>query len=135
MSWQFDFSTRLRTTEDSHGLYLTATLSVAGQELVVDGYLDIGAAYCILPRLLGETLGLAVEAGEPVTLKTGGGPLQGFLHFATLLLGDLAFEDVPICVIKYPGFDRCLLGRAGWLQKVRLNLSAYDEALYLNLCA
>ena len=58
--------------------------------------------------------------------------MLGYLHYTTLTIGELAFEDVPICVAKYRGFDRILLGCAGWLQKVRLNLVVYEDSLYLN---
>ncbi len=40
---------------------------------------------------------------------------------------------VPNCVAKYPEFDRCLLGRGGWLQSVRFGLVAYDDHLFLSL--
>jgi hypothetical protein len=42
-------------------------------------------------------------------------------------------ETLLLFVAKYPGLDRCLLGRAGWLQRGRMNLIAYDNLLYLDL--
>lgn len=99
----------------------------------MDGYFAPGAAHCVLPRWAGERLGLEIEFGQPITLRTGGGPMPTYRHYATLTLGDLSFEDVPICVAKYQEFDRCLIGRAGWLQKVRLCLIVYDDLLYLDL--
>ncbi|HMV51278.1 MAG TPA: retropepsin-like aspartic protease [Blastocatellia bacterium] len=133
MSWNFSFSNRVQIREDAAGLCASATLSVAGAQIQVDGYLDVGAAYCVIPRDAGERLGLDVEAGEATNLRTGMGPIQGYLHYAVLTVGDLVFEDVPVFVAKYPGFDRCLLGRAGWLQRVRMNLVTYDNFLYLDL--
>ena len=133
MSWDFSFSVRVEIVQDTLGLRLPATLSAAGRSTDLRVYLDTGAAYCVIPRSVGEQLGLDVEAGEATTLGTGGGPMPGFLHYATLTIGDFIFEDVPICVAKYPNFDRALLGRAGWLQKVRMNLITYDDALYLEL--
>jgi len=133
MRWEFSFATRLHLNEDQLGIYVSVTLSAAGQDVQVDGYIDTGAAYCVVPREVGERLGLDVESGEPTTLRTGIGPMPSYLHYATMAIGDLIFDDVPVCVAKYPGLDRCLIGRAGWLQKVRMNLITYDDALYLDL--
>ena len=85
----------------------------------------------MFPRWVGEELGLAIESGEPVGLRTGGGVMQAYLHYGTLSIADLIFEDVPFCVAKYPDFDRCLLGRSGWLPKTRLGLVTYDDQLFL----
>lgn len=133
MSWEFSFATRLHMTETSSGFYVPAMFSVADREVRVDGYFDVGAAYCVIPREAGEKLGLDIETGEASALRTGTGLMPGYLHYTVLSVGDLIFEDVPTFVAKYPDFDRCLLGRAGWLQKVRLNLVTYDGAIYLNL--
>jgi predicted aspartyl protease len=133
MTWDMSFSTRLPITETPYGLSFSVRFSAAGQEIEENGILDLGAAFCVIPRITGENLGLAVEAGVPTTLRTGGGPMATYQHYGSLILGDLLFEDVPICVAKYHDFDRVLIGRAGWLHKVRLGLVVYDELLYLNL--
>lgn len=132
MSWQFSFSTQLHLREDHLGLRLPIKLSFTGQEVEIDAYFDTGSAYCVVPRWVGAGLGLDIEAGAFTTLRTGGGPLPSYLHHVNLTIGDLTFEDAPLCVEKYQGLDRCLLGRAGWLQKVWLGLVTYDERLYLN---
>jgi len=133
MSWDFSFSVRLEITQDQLGLRLPIALSIAGQEIETEAYLDTGASCCVVPRWVGEQLELDVESGDAINLGTGAGPMPGFLHYANLTIGELAFEDVPVCIAEYRGFDRILLGRAGWLQKVRLNLIAYEDSLYLNL--
>lgn len=133
MNWEFSFSTRLRLLEDDSGLYIPVTLSAAGGDVKMQGYLDTGSKYCVIPRWVGEQLGINIEAGQVTSLRTGGGSMSTYLHYVTLSIGDLAFEDVPICIAKYRDFDRCMVGRAGWLQKVRMNLIPYDEHLYLNL--
>jgi predicted aspartyl protease len=133
MSWDFSFSIRMEIVQDQFGLRLPITLSIGGREIDARAHLDTGAAYCVVPRETGERLGLDVEAGEPTSLRTGGGPMPAFLHYANLTIGELFFEDVPVCVAKYPEFDRILLGREGWLQKVRLTLIVYEDSLYLNL--
>lgn len=133
MAYQLEFSTRLLITLDEIGLLVPIAISKAVKHRQLDAYFDSGSSYCVFPRWLGEDLGLAVESGEPVGLRTGGGVMQTYLHYATLHLAELTFEDVPICIAKYPDFDRCLLGRGGWLQKVRLCLVTYHDQLFLSL--
>jgi hypothetical protein len=133
MSWEFSFSTRLHLAEDESGLFVPVTFSSAGEEVELKGYFDTGSKFCVIPRWAGESLGLDIETGQAISLRTGGGPMPVYLHYVSLTIGDLFFEDVPICVAKYRDFDRCMVGRAGWFQKVRLNLVPYDEHLFLNL--
>ena len=64
--------------------------------------------------------------------QKGGGPMPTFLHYANLTIDELFFEDGPICIAKYPEFDRIMLGREGWLQKVRMILIVYDDSPYFN---
>jgi hypothetical protein len=58
-------------------------------------------------------------------------------YYANLTIDELYFEDVPVCVVKYREFNRILLGCAGWLQKVRLNLRPsncqLEEVFYLQI--
>jgi len=133
MTYQLSFSTRLSIIQDETGFLVPIIMSVGDQEVKIESYLDSGAKYCVLPRWVGEDLGLDVEAGETVQLKTGAGPMPAHLHYVTLCVGDLVFDDAPVCVAKYPEFDRCLLGRGGWLQSVRFGLVAYDDHLFLSL--
>jgi hypothetical protein len=58
--------------------------------------------------------------------------MQTYLHYGTLIVAEMIFEDVPFCIAKYPEFDRCLLGRGGWLPKVCLGLVTSDEQLFLS---
>ena len=66
------------------------------------------------------------------------------MNRSTLVANDLRFLDLSqpdhgyfkllkSFVNDLGKFDRILLGREGWLQKVRLNLIAYEDSLYLNL--
>jgi predicted aspartyl protease len=131
MSWELSFTTALHLVEDEAGLFVHAKFAAGDSEVGLDGYFDPGATYCVLPRWAAEKMGLDIESGTPVTLRTGGGPLPTHQHYVHLTLGDLCFEDVPVCIPKYPEFHRGLLGRAGWFPKVDLGVVVYDERLYL----
>jgi hypothetical protein len=122
MAHDLSFSLLLKIAPDETGLVVPVSLLVGEEELALDAYLDTGAKYCVFPRWVGTSLGLEVEAGAEIHLSTGGGLVPAYLHYLTLRVSSLYFEAVPVCFIKFEGFPRCLLGRGGWLQKVRLGL-------------
>ena len=76
MNWDFSFSVRMEIVPDQFGLRLPITLSIAGREIDARAYLDTAATYCVVPREVGERLGLDVEAGDPTSIRTGGGPIH-----------------------------------------------------------
>jgi hypothetical protein len=133
MQHQLSFSSLLNINQDQAGLLVPITLSTTDRDIKIEAFLDTGAKYSVLPRWVGEELGLDIEAGIQTDLMTGAGPMPTYLHYLTLTVGDLAFDDAPICVSKFPEFSRCLLGRGGWIQSVRLGLVAYDDHPFLSL--
>jgi hypothetical protein len=59
------------------------------------------------------------------------GSLEAYGHEVTLQTGDIAFQSV-VYFAKYPGLQRNLLGRQGWLRNLRLGVIDYDNLLYLS---
>lgn len=133
MSHTLTFSMLLNIAQDETGLSIPVSLIAGNQELELSAYLDTGATYCVFPRWVGTSLGIDVDAGAEMVLNTGGGPLITNLHYLTLHIGSLYIEAAPICFTKFDSFPRCLLGRGGWLHKVRLGLVTYEDQLYLGL--
>ena len=66
-----------------------------------------------------------VEAREPAHEQSTEAISAWLVRYLAKIL------DVPFCIAKYPDFDRCLLGRGGWLQKVRFGLVTYEDQLFL----
>lgn len=59
------------------------------------------------------------------------GSLEAFGHQVTLQTGELIFQST-VYFAKYPGVQRNLLGRQGWLRNLRLAIIDYDNLLYLS---
>ncbi len=133
MTYRLEFSTLLKIALDENGLIVPLTISAPIKDRQIQAYFDSGATYTVLPRWLGDDLGFDVESGTPTNLRTGSGVMQTYLHYTTFFLGELSFGDVPVCIAKYHDFNRCLLGREGWLQAVRFGLVTYDNQMYLSL--
>lgn len=128
---QLNFHQEHRYKDDEDGIPLGVTLIYQGAILDVTAKVDPGAAICLFSYENGLDLGIPIEEGEPIRLGTLNGYLEAFGHEVTLQTGDIAFQSF-VYFAKYPGLQRNLLGRRGWLRNLRLGLIDYDNLLYLS---
>jgi hypothetical protein len=92
--------------------------------------IDTGASHCLFERPHGEWLGLVIESGERRLFRTAAGPVETFGHLVHIE----AFETVIESMVYFfadPTINKNLLGRSGWLDRIRLGLVHYDRELYL----
>lgn len=128
---RLNFHQEHRYKGDGDGIPLEVTLIY--REVIVDvtAKVDPGAAVCLFSHETGLDLGIPIEQGEPIRLGTLAGSLEAFGHEVTLQTGDIAFQSF-VYFAKYPGLQRNLLGRRGWLRNLRLRLIDYDGMLFLS---
>jgi hypothetical protein len=92
---------------------------------------DTGSTYCIFRRLHGISLGIEIEKGIPVNIGTATGSFLAFGHEVSLtVLGIEAFSTVYFAESDL--FDRNVLGRTGWLNRVKLGLIEPEGKLLLS---
>lgn len=131
MAYQLDFALRQEYDSRSEGITIEAGLSLGALKAVIQAKLDPGAELCLFQRELGERLGLVVETGYRLRIGTLAGTLTAYGHTVTLTTLGLEFESLVYFAADY-GLQRNLLGRSGWLQKVRLAIVDYEATLYLS---
>jgi predicted aspartyl protease len=96
-----------------------------------DAKVDTGSTYCVFERGNGEGLGIEIESGIPIQMGTATGDFRAFGHELTLtVLGIETVSTVYFAESDY--FDRNVLGRIGWLNKVKLGLIEEENKLYLS---
>ena len=110
---------------------LPVTLISGGEEIRADAFLDTGATYCIFRREVAVSLGIDVEAGASVRVGTVTGGFDAYRHTLTLETLGYSFE-VMVYFAAHDGLPRNVLGRRGWLDRVRLGLIDHDAELYLS---
>jgi len=76
-------------------------------------------------------LGLEVETGEPILISTVTGSFAAYGHALTLETLGYSF-DVTVYFAAHEAFTRNVLGRRGWLDRVRLGLVEYESKMYLS---
>ncbi len=131
MAHQLTFITRETYDSLQDGITIEAVLSLGEESFVCKAKVDPGAQVCLFKREIGEALGLDIESGHPRKLATLTGTLLSYGHSVTLHTLGLEFDSV-VYFSATLNLRRNLLGREGWLQKVRLAIVDYDSELYLS---
>jgi hypothetical protein len=112
------------------GITLPVELSVGGQNVKVLAKLDTGSTYCIFQRERGEELGLNIESGAQEEISTPMGSFTVYGHEVTL--SALGFQlDIVAYFAAHLGLPRNVLGRFGWMQRLRVGVVDYEGKLYL----
>ena len=93
---------------------------------------DTGAEVCLFQRAIGEALDIPIETGVKKSLETFTGVLTAYGHEVVLELLGLKLQTV-VYFAESDEVRRNLLGRLGWLQRIRLGIVDYDNELYLSL--
>lgn len=116
---------------DEAGIPIEIRLSYAGANIEVTAKVDCGASVCLFSHEDGLDLGIPIEQGIPRRLHGLAGSLDAYGHEVILQTGDIAFQSL-VYFAKYPGLQRNLLGRQGWLRNLRLAVIDYVNLLYLS---
>ena len=113
------------------GITVDATLQNGNLSVYIDAKIDTGSTFCIFERHYGERLDLNVEAGTPIEIGTATGSFRAYGHELTLsVLGIETVSTVYFAENEY--FDRNVLGRIGWLDRVKLGLIDQESKLFLS---
>ena len=116
----------------SSGITIPVELSLGRERVTIaNAKLDTGASFCIFQREYGDILGLDVEQGLEQRIATPTGAFMAYGHEVSL--NTLGHEFlVTAYFAPFHGFVRNVLGRHGWLDKVRLGIVDYDGKLYIS---
>lgn len=106
---------------------------IAGAESITfEAKVDTGSSHCVFQRQFGEQLGFQIEHGLPERFSTGTGTFLAYGHEVTLVVLGLE-TTATVYFAADEHFTRNVLGRQGWLDRVRLGLVDYDGQLYISL--
>jgi hypothetical protein len=92
--------------------------------------LETGSSHCIFKRAHGELLGLDIESTVAENIGTVTGSFRAYLHTVTIeVLG--VRSEATVYFAADEQFARSVLGRIGWLDRVKLGLIDYEAKLLL----
>ena len=127
---RLDFSHVHYYSSNAEGISLPVVLRSGSEIIDFRAYIDTGASNCLFERKYGELLNLNIEAGEPKAFWTATGRVNTFGHVIAMEVLGLQVESM-VYFFADEQVNKNLLGRTGWLDRVRLGLIEYDQQLYL----
>ena len=110
------------------GINVPVSITASGLTVRFIARVDTGASACLFERALGEKLAFDIESGEPQSFGTAIGRVRAFGHTVSIETLGLRFESV-VYFFEDTAIQRNLLGRAGWLDRVRLGIVDHDSLL------
>jgi len=113
------------------GISLTAILHHGQESVECEVRLDTGSSHCIFKRAHGELLGLDIESTVPENIATVTGAFQAYPHTITIEVLGIR-SDATVYFAADDHFTRSVLGRTGWIDRVRLGLIDYEAKLLLS---
>jgi hypothetical protein len=113
------------------GITVPVSLSYGVARVELHAKVDSGASACIFARGHGELLGLTIENGAPEYFSTATGRFKAYGHSVTLSVLGYDF-DCAVYFAENQSYNRDVLGRQGWINRIRLGLVDYDGKLYLS---
>jgi hypothetical protein len=125
-----EFSRTHSYSPSTDGISLPVILSSGLERVKLLAYVDTGAGNCLFERKHGELLNLDVEAGAPRAFRTATGRVEAFGHLVAMEILDLKFDSV-VYFFADERINKNLLGRIGWLDRIRLGLIDHDGELYV----
>lgn len=131
MAHQISFKNLLNYDNGEEGIGLDVEIFFGDASVKLNAKIDTGATYSIFERRFGEELGLEIEAGMRQRFGTAAGNFYGYGFRVNFITADLEFDSM-VFFAEDEGFDKNVLGRIGWLDKISLGIIDYEGKLYIS---
>jgi hypothetical protein len=129
--YQFSFSERVGY-ENSPDIIVPIALSSNPSSITpIDAKLDTGSTFCVFQRHFASLLGLDVESGHLEWIGTATGSFPAYGHEVTLSTCGLEWQAV-VYFAESHAFRLNVVGRIGFIDRLRIALIDYDQELYLS---
>jgi hypothetical protein len=116
---------------DDAVIALPVILSANARTEAVIACVDSGSTLCVFQREIADRLAIRVEDGIEDYVNAMGTIIRVYGHEVTLTLGGLAL-DLFIYFPDYQRIPRNLLGRQGFLRRLRFGIDDYEGFVYLS---
>jgi hypothetical protein len=115
---------------DGESVALPVVLRSGARQVHLAASVDTGASFCLFSGEIAEALGLNLENGIRRRFRTANSGFDTFGHEVELSVLGIATTSV-VYFFADPMIDKNVLGRTGWLDRVRLGLVHHDNRVYL----
>ena len=93
--------------------------------------LDTGSTFCVLQRQYAEALGIEVEHGTPERMRAATGSFLAYGHELMISMEGIEWQ-ATVFFAEDDFFPVNVVGRVGFLDRLRIGLVDYEQTLYLS---
>lgn len=128
---RLDFDQVHHYSNNEAGIALPVILRAGSNEVSIVASIDTGATFCLFAGELAERLRLDLTSGQPRRFRTANSRLETFGHEVEISATGVVTYSM-VYFFADPLVIKNVLGRVGWLDRVRLGLVDHDSRLYLS---
>ena len=130
MVYHLEFTRVYDYSGDDETVAIPVVLRSGVNQVTVAATVDTGASFCVFGTEIAEALGLDLASGIRKHFRTANSGFEAYGHEVELTAFGVAAHSV-VYFFADPIIDKNVLGRTGWLDRVRLGLVHHDNAMYL----
>ena len=127
---QLEFTRAYDYPGDDESVALPLVLRSGADQVRVAASVDTGASFCLFGTEIVEALGLDLTSGILKRFRTANSGFEAYGHEVELTVLGVATQSI-VYFFADPMIDKNVLGRTGWLDRVRLGLIHHDNKIYL----
>ena len=131
MAHQISFEHLLNYDNGEEGIGLDVEIVFGKSNVKFAAKIDTGATYSIFERRFGEELGLEIESEMRQRFGTAAGGFYAYGFRVNLITAELEFDSM-FFFAEDEGFNKNVLGRIGWLDKISLGIVDYEGKVYVS---
>ena len=128
--YRVDFDTLHCYATERVGISVPLVLKSGDKSVRLAASIDTGATFCLFRAELATTLGLDLTSGELKRFRTANSYFDAYGHEVELSVLGLAMFSI-VYFFADAAINKNVLGRVGWLDRVRLGLVEHDSHIYL----
>ena len=128
--YRLDFDTLHSYAAAQVGITVPVVLKSGDKSVPLAASIDTGATFCLFRAELATALGLELTNGELKRFRTANSNFDAYGHEVEMsVLGLTTFSTVYF--FADAAINKNVLGRVGWLDRVRLGLVEHNSHIYL----
>jgi hypothetical protein len=128
--YRLDFAQVYDYSGEDESVMIPVVLQAGAKEVRVAASVDTGSSFCIFRTEIAEALSLDLTSGIRKRFRTANSSFDAYGHGVELDTFGFRTHSF-VYFFAEPMIDRNVLGRTGWLDRVRLGLVHHDNKIYL----
>jgi hypothetical protein len=132
--WQLSFTERFDYSRFNDIVLPLKLSSGKDNQVLLRAKVDTGSTFCVFQRRHADLLNIDTETGTQLRIRTATGSFTAYGHEVTIKVGQLEWL-AEIYFAEDEGFPVNVVGRVGFLDRLRLALTDYEQLLYLGAYA